>query len=212
MSTNKTNSLGLHSWVRSDRFNMDEFNENFSKLDQTVADKVGQSAFEALKTQLAGKVEQSTFDSLKTQVAAKAAQTALDALAQRTSTLETNALHLKLDTYKGTGTYGSANPRTLTFDFQPKLVMIIGPMTVSNSGNGVCALILVQGITEYLAVLTTRTNAIIASQYTMVSKNVSWEGNSVSWHYDHAAGLSEAARAGGQANVNNSTYTYLAIG
>ena len=36
MSTNKTENLGLHSWVREDPFRMDEFNENFDKLDRAV--------------------------------------------------------------------------------------------------------------------------------------------------------------------------------
>ena len=36
MSTNKTENLGLHSWVRKDPFRMDEFNENFDKLDRAV--------------------------------------------------------------------------------------------------------------------------------------------------------------------------------
>lgn len=36
MSSNKTKNLGLHSWVRSDRFSMDEFNENFDKIDHAI--------------------------------------------------------------------------------------------------------------------------------------------------------------------------------
>lgn len=38
MSSNKTSNLGLHSWVRSDPFKMDEFNDNFDKLDQAVGE------------------------------------------------------------------------------------------------------------------------------------------------------------------------------
>ena len=47
MSTNKTNNLGLHSWVRSDRFSMDEFNENFDKLDKTVGENSAAASTEA---------------------------------------------------------------------------------------------------------------------------------------------------------------------
>ena len=43
MSTNKTENLGLHSWVRSDPFRMDEFNENVSKIDKAVGGKAEQS-------------------------------------------------------------------------------------------------------------------------------------------------------------------------
>ena len=36
MSTNKTNNYNLHAWVGTDPFRMDEFNENFSKLDANL--------------------------------------------------------------------------------------------------------------------------------------------------------------------------------
>ena len=36
MSTNKTTNYALHAWEKDDKFLMDEMNENFAKLDQTL--------------------------------------------------------------------------------------------------------------------------------------------------------------------------------
>ena len=36
MSSKSTENLGLHAWERTDPFRMDEFNENFDKLDRAV--------------------------------------------------------------------------------------------------------------------------------------------------------------------------------
>ena len=38
MASHKTKNLGLNSWERTDAFSMDEFNENFDKIDQAVAE------------------------------------------------------------------------------------------------------------------------------------------------------------------------------
>ena len=37
MSTNKTETLGLHSWVETDPVLMSEFNDNFSAIDEAIA-------------------------------------------------------------------------------------------------------------------------------------------------------------------------------
>lgn len=37
MSTNKTNHLNLHSWIKTDPFRMEEFNDNFTAIDTAVA-------------------------------------------------------------------------------------------------------------------------------------------------------------------------------
>ena len=49
MSTNKTTNLNLHSWVGSDPFRMNEFNENFAAIDAAVGGKAEQSAVMALQ-------------------------------------------------------------------------------------------------------------------------------------------------------------------
>lgn len=41
MSTNQTASYGLHLWEPGDNFLREEFNENFVKLDEAAAEKIG---------------------------------------------------------------------------------------------------------------------------------------------------------------------------
>lgn len=48
MSTNKTENLGLHSWVREDPFRMQEFNDNFNLIDKAVGEKAEKNALDAL--------------------------------------------------------------------------------------------------------------------------------------------------------------------
>lgn len=89
--------------------------------------------------------------------------------------------------YKGTGTYGSSNPNSLTFEFNPKLVLV--------NDNGQYGLIAIKGSAGALAAANTM------QQY------VSWGSNTVSW-YCNGTRLS----ANNQYNANGTTYNYIAIG
>lgn len=91
--------------------------------------------------------------------------------------------------YTGTGTYGSGNPNTLTFDFQPVLVIL-------NTGNaGTYNTIPVHHILKYPSVkMGYATNS---------PGTLSWSGHSVSWYNDSA----EA-----QFNAADKTYQYIAFG
>ena len=109
--------------------------------------------------------------------------------------------------YTGTGTYGSNKPSSLTFDFEPKLLVIIGYF--SASGN-------------YSA-----TNASSNGAYNMVSADVlstkyisgmglglydsgapygkkSSDGRTIYWYH--------SVSAKGQLNISGYTYHYIAIG
>lgn len=48
MSSQKTNNLGLHQWGGKDYVNMNEFNDNFAKLDNEVAKKADAAAIEGV--------------------------------------------------------------------------------------------------------------------------------------------------------------------
>lgn len=70
MSSEKTPKLGLHKWAPTDFVRMDEFNENFDKLDEVAGDVAEtESKVAAVETAVAGKAEQSEVDSLTTQLA-----------------------------------------------------------------------------------------------------------------------------------------------
>ena len=114
MSTNKTENLGLHSWVRSDQFLMDEFNENFDAIDKAVAAKAEQTALDALT----GRMEKE-----------RATQTALNELAGRVDALDRGRLRWATGSYKGDGKHGAENPNRLDFDFKPLMVVICKDIT-----------------------------------------------------------------------------------
>ncbi len=95
--------------------------------------------------------------------------------------------------YVGTGTYGSANPCTLTFPFLPKYV-VIGSVTVGM----VSSIGLIRGKTDVIT--RTDQNARCA---------VSWGSNYVSLHY---YGTDAQNGASFQFNMSGAEYSYFAIG
>lgn len=89
--------------------------------------------------------------------------------------------------YVGTGTYGESNPNTLTFEFEPKLVVI----TEHNSSIPDQAFFVKDS-------LKSRDTNSTASPSDIT---ISWEGNIVNWY----AGSKES-------QFNYGTYNYFAIG
>lgn len=106
MSTNKTTNLGLHSWVRSDPFKMDEFNENFDKLDQAVGKN---------KDAIEKKVDQSALDAV--------------------SEVANGRAQIIAESYKGKGVWGKTKPTEITFPFTPKLVILFASPIVTGSSH-----------------------------------------------------------------------------
>lgn len=94
-------------------------------------------------------------------------------------------------TYVGTGTYGKSNPNTLTFDFEPKLLIFA---TQSSNSNGQIASI------HHMVFPMTFSEPI----YSARASTISWNGNTVSWYH---AEYEEA-----QLNASGKTYYYIAIG
>lgn len=95
MSTKKTTNLGLHSWERTDAFIMDEFNENFDKIDEAVGGN-------------------------KAALATKATQTEIARLDGEIARLDAAMLKFDCGTYKGDGTKN----RMINLPFTPKMVFV----------------------------------------------------------------------------------------
>lgn len=55
MSSSQTNNYGLHQWSRTDYVEVNEFNENFGKIDEEVAKKASQADMENVIAQLEDK-------------------------------------------------------------------------------------------------------------------------------------------------------------
>ena len=93
-------------------------------------------------------------------------------------------------TYVGTGTYGPGNPTSLSFEFQPDLILI-----GSDYGSfSICYMI--RPLTSSLSTGT-------SSPLTVV-----WEAQKVTW-YNNGEVINAHI---GQNNVENETYYYVAIG
>ena len=87
--------------------------------------------------------------------------------------------------YTGTGTYGSSNQNSLTFDFPPKIVIVVDSQSEIS-----IPMIMISGYS------TGNGNCI-----------VSWSGNTVSWYTsDNTYG------GAGQCNRDKGKYPYIAIG
>lgn len=127
------------------------------------------------------------------------ATTAATALSTANSAASTanSACKIAYGSYAGTGNYGSANANTLTFPFQPKLVLVqlqsYGAVALSDANYGhFNTLLFIRPLAEF---------RFVNNQYKLF---LSWSGNSVSWYSPDSADK--------QINRINSTYSYLAFG
>ena len=89
--------------------------------------------------------------------------------------------------YTGTGTYGSSHPNSLTFEFEPKLVLV--------NENSQYGLIAIKDCTAALAAVNT------------MEQRVTWGNRTVSWY---CTGTNQSAYT--QYNAAGTTYNYIAIG
>ena len=101
-------------------------------------------------------------------------------------------IHIETGRYTGAGTYGSSNPNSLTFGFEPKIVFLRQRMSDERSS-------------EIIAVFTYGDGAIYQS-YGYSSSHfitVNWDKNTVSWFSDEESY---------QLNGSRTVYSYVAIG
>ena len=89
--------------------------------------------------------------------------------------------------YTGTGTYGASHPNSLTFEFEPKLVLV--------NENSQYGLIAIKDCAAALAAVNT------------MQQRVTWENKTVSWY---CTGTKQSAF--NQYNAAGTTYNYIAIG
>lgn len=90
---------------------------------------------------------------------------------------------IETGSYVGTGTYGASNPNSLTFDFVPEFLFVVGK-------NSLDYFVLCYGI------------SIATGSATHSAASFSWSGNTVSWY---------AASSQYQLNSNGYVYAFIAI-
>ena len=101
---------------------------------------------------------------------------------------------IEVGSYVGTGTYGSGNPNSLTFGFEPQLIAIF---LENKTGNYARKMFMLRGITgaSYLDA-DGNNNGVI----------VTWGANTISWR------IYGGTSAANQMNSSGETYRYIAIG
>lgn len=108
--------------------------------------------------------------------------------------------HCTAGSYAGTGTYGSTNPNSLTFDFVPQLLFILS--TAATAGR---MSIIIPGRRSFSIKgddNTDSTAAYAAGQVWRMTTSIS--DKTVSWY--------TALGAAAQMNTNGNTYYYVAVG
>lgn len=109
--------------------------------------------------------------------------------------------------YVGTGTYGSSNPNTLTFGFEPKIVIISGYSEGDASKyQGIGFFVRGTKFSSGSATAAVWQNATYPNSQNSANA-VTWNGNEMSWYTTVNSMLATS-----QFNAANSTYTYIAIG
>lgn len=111
---------------------------------------------------------------------------------------------LTIGSYVGTGTYGANNPVSLTFDFEPKILVVRGKVRYAAQSYRDETILMVKGTNKYWS------NVMGSTGTYSLQEVVTWDGNTVSW-YTTSTGSYPAYRAGEQLNVADSTYNYFAI-
>lgn len=102
--------------------------------------------------------------------------------------------------YVGTGKYGSSNPNSLTFDFEPKFVFLFSNYASGNAKAANGFVLMIGGVS--IPVNKEDFNNVIGAMWT-----ISWLGNSVSWYSTDSA----VAQANSSEDYNKN-YVYFAIG
>ena len=107
---------------------------------------------------------------------------------------------IKTGVYYGTGTYGESAPVSLTFDFEPEMLMVMEALP-SATGTSTSSAFFVASKTMYGYLIheTNGNNFISNNTYLPIT----WNGKTVSWY---------GGTANNQMNATNRTYHYIAIG
>lgn len=105
--------------------------------------------------------------------------------------VEADGVKIEVGSYVGTGTYGSSNKNSLTFDFEPKAVIFRSP------NNPMMPPVYIEGASAMGAFRAENTNYSTVVQVSVSGKTISWY-NATSAIY--------------QGNNSGTTYHYIAIG
>ena len=123
-------------------------------------------------------------------------------LGQLTTYLLNNlgAARIQTGSYVGTGTYGSSNPCSLTFDFMPQLFILFGK--ANSNANYRNMIIAIKGGTQLAFMIGSGSNPA-AAEGSNVGLTFSWGSSTLNWY---------ATNLNYQLNASGVTYNWLAAG
>lgn len=120
-----------------------------------------------------------------------------------------NRARIEVGSYVGTGTYGSSNPNTLTFGFEPKIVFVVGRvyLNLSNMATDFAVFNMTELRDEYLNAGYFEYSPE-SSTSSSIDKYAKKNGNTLSWY----SSRSKTYQMNGIWDGADSRYTYIAIG
>ena len=169
MHLNETTYYQLSLWDEDDRILMEDFNGDNAKID---------AALKANADAAAGKADAEDVAALEAAVAGK------------------GNCRIASGTYTGNGNTGAQHPNTLTFPFEPKLLVIQNEAGAATDEY--------RPYEREMMLLVRPVGLFSYDGYSLNYHNiVTWSGNSVSWYGSNAVI---------QLNQDGDTYHYVALG
>ena len=149
-------------------------------------------------------------DNLKTEQALLALKEELKGADRELEQTLTAALpKFAMGSYVGTGTKGAENPKSLTFTFEPKLLIVtLQPLSTNSMTNSLSGHESVRPLVAIRGASTAAVSYGSGSYPRAYMINLTWSGKTVSWY----TGLDTLDSAFLQFNASDATYRYLAIG
>lgn len=114
------------------------------------------------------------------------------------------AAQLSSGTYRGTGKYGSGQKNSLTFGFEPKLLIVSGLVNGYQSGIRVyaAAAVYVEGQSQYGFLAEASGAGSVGGTSARSGKTITWYGNAAN----------ATVGPGTQFDISGQTYSYIAFG
>ena len=124
----------------------------------------------------------------------------IDSVASTLNTALASRARIQTGSYVGTGTYGSSNPCSLTFDFMPQLFILFGK--ANSNANYRDMIIAIKGGTQLAFTISSGSNPA-AAEGSNVGLTFSWGSSTLNWY---------ATNLNYQLNASGVTYNWLAAG
>ena len=122
----------------------------------------------------------------------------IDSVASTLNTALASRARIQTGSYVGTGTYGSSNPCSLTFDFMPQLFILFGK--ANSNANYRNMIIAIKGGTQLAFMIGSGSNP---SEAGASGLTFSWGSKTLNWY---------ATYLNNQLNASGVTYNWLAAG